>query len=141
MKKVLPWLNLIFLILNAVLFCFFTVYTVLGVKPFGAYVTEDFIQTQLLIALAFELVCFAVSYLISKVLKKDLSFKGPDVFKFVPKPMVLAAVILGVAAVFYTVITKISSQFVVTVIFMGFSILIEIGITKYFFKSENRNEI
>lgn len=136
MKKILPPVNLILLVVNIVLFIFFTVYTVMGTNPFGSYMTDSFIQIQLVIALIYEFLFFIESIIISKVLKKDLSYKGVDVLELVPKPVFAVFVVLGLVLVIVTAVLKISAEFAVMEIFMLFSILLEIGITKLFFKSK-----
>lgn len=138
MKKALPWINVIFLVVNIALFLFFVIYTVLGVKPFGSYITDKFVETEFIIALFYELVYFAAAFIISKLAKKDLSYKGPDVLNFVPKPVVWTVILIGFAGIIYTVITKISFEFAIMVIFMAFTILLQIGNTVYFFKSQSK---
>lgn len=108
------------------------VYTVLGSYPIGSYITVDDIKIQLIAALIFEFVFFIISKIMSLKLKVDLSFKGKEIFNFVPKAVIISAVIIAVALIIYSLIVKINFEFAVMIIFMTFSILLEIGITRMF---------
>lgn len=133
MKKCFRFINLLLLIINIALLICFSVYTILGSNPAGSYITGEILDFQLIIALLYEFFFFAVSLIISKVLKKDLSYKGADFLRLVPKIISIFTAFLAIVLIAYTVIFKIGIEFVVTVIVMLFSIVIEIGITKLFF--------
>lgn len=139
MKKCFGFINLLLLIINIALFICFSVYTILGSNPAGSYITEEILDFQLIIALLYEFFFFAVSLIISKVLKKDLSYKGADFLRHVPKIISICTALLAVGLIAYTVIFKIGIEFGVTVIVMLFSIVIEIGITKLFFITKIEN--
>lgn len=139
MRKNLWLINLLLLIINILLFIYFSLYTILGSNPIGSYITEDVLSLQLIFALFYEFFFFAVSLIISKVLKKDLSYKGADVLRLVPKIIAILIILLAIALIAHTVIFKIGIEFVVTVIVMLFSIVIEIGITKLFFITKIEN--
>lgn len=132
MHKVMYLVNCILLIINVFLGVWFTVYTVLGSYPIGSYITADDIEIQLTAALIFEFVFFIISKIMSLKLKIDLSFKGKEMFNFVPKALIISAVIIAVALIIYSLIVKINFEFAVMIIVMSFSILLEIGITKMF---------
>lgn len=132
MKRNLWIINLFVLIINTILFLVFAVYTILGSTPAGNYVTNYEIEFQLIFALIFEFSFFAVSLIISKILKIDLSFKGRDFLKLVPKTVALLVILVGVFLIAYTAIFNISAEFAVMTSFMLFSILLQIGITKLF---------
>lgn len=132
MKKHLWIINLILLVINILLFLYFMVYTIIGSKPFGDFVTDKDIEFQFIFSLIYEFIFFAISWIISKVLKKDLSYKGPDVIKLIPKPVILIVVIIIAAIIIYTSILKMSIMFLIMCIVMLFSILIQYGIIKYF---------
>lgn len=129
MKKHLWIINLILLIINILLFLYFTVYTIIGSYPIGNYINDNELSMQLVIALIYEFCFVIVSLFISKVLKKDLSFKGPDVFKFAPKLVTIAMRIIAFALVLYTLVFDISAEFAVMVAVMLFSIFLELCIT------------
>lgn len=131
MKKHLWIINLIFLVINLLLFLCFSVYTIIGSKPFGDFITDKDIEFQFVFSLIYQFIFFAISWIISKVLKKDLSYKGPDVIKLIPKPVILIVVIID-AIIIYTSILKMSIMFLIMCIVMLFSILIQYGIIKYF---------
>lgn len=131
MKKHLWIINLILLVINILLFLFFTVYTIIGSKPFGDFITDKDIEIQLIISIIYEFVYFAISVIISKVLKKDLSFKGPNVIKLIPKPVILIVGVIIAAIIIYISILKISIMFLIMCIVMLFSILIQYGTVKY----------
>lgn len=131
MKKHLWIINLILLVINILLFLYFTVYTIIGTKPFGDFITDKDIEIQLIISIIYEFVYFAISVIISKVLKKDLSFKGPDVIKLIPKPVILIVGVIIAAIIIYTSILKMSIMFLIMCIVMLFSILIQYGTVKY----------
>lgn len=131
MKKHLWIINLIFLVINILLFLYFTVYTIIGSKPFGNFITNKDIEFQFIFFLIYEFVCFAISLIISKVLKKDLSFKGTDVIKLIPKPIILIVGVIIVSLFIYNSIYKISVVFLIMCIVMLFSIIIQYGIVKY----------
>ncbi len=132
MKKHLWIINLILLVINILLFLYFMVYTIIGSKPFGDFVTDKDIEFQFIFSLIYEFIFFAISWIISKVLKKDLSFKGTDVIKLIPKPVILIVGVIIAAIIIYTSILKMSIMFLIMCIVMLFSILIQYGIIKYF---------
>lgn len=125
-------IHCILLIINILLGVWFTAYTVLGSYPIGSYITVDDIKIQLIAALIFEFVFFIISKIMSLKLKVDLSFKGKEIFNFVPKAVIISAVTIAVALIIYSLIVKINFEFAVMIIFMTFSILLEIGITRMF---------
>lgn len=132
MKKHLWIINLIFLVINLLLFLCFSVYTIIGSKPFGDFITDKDIEFQFVFSLIYQFIFFAISWIISKVLKKDLSYKGPDVIKLIPKPVILIVVIIIAAIIICTSILKMYIIFLIMCIVMLFSILIQYGIIKYF---------
>lgn len=132
MKKHLWIINLIFLVINLLLFLCFSLYTIIGSKPFGDFITDKDIEFQFVFSLIYQFIFFAISWIISKVLKKDLSYKGPDVIKLIPKPVILIVVVIIAAIIIYTSILKMSIMFLIMCIVMLFSILIQYGIIKYF---------
>lgn len=132
MKKHLWIINLILLVINILLFLYFTVYTIIGSKPFGDFITEKDIVFQFILSLIYEFIFFAISWIISKVLKKDLSFKGTDVIKLIPKPVILIVVVIISAIIIYISILKISIMFLIMCIVTLLSILLQYGIIKYF---------
>lgn len=132
MHKVMYLVNCILLIINIFFGIWFTVYTVLGSYPIGSYITADDIEIQLTAALIFEFVFFIISKIMSLKLKIDLSFKGKEIFHFIPKTVIVSAVIIAVALILYSLIVKINFEFAMMIIVMTFSILLEIGITKMF---------
>lgn len=129
MKKHLWIINLILLVINILLFLYFTVYIIIGSYPVGNYIRDNDISMQLIIALVYEFCFVFVSIFISKVLKKDLSFKGTDVLKFTPKIITVVISIIAFALVLYTLVSGISAEFAVMVVVMLFSILLELCIT------------
>lgn len=133
MKKNLWIINLLLLIINIALFTYFSVYTILGSNPVGSYITEETLSLQLVFAIIYEFVFFTVSTIISKVLKKDLSFKGADVLRLVSKIIAILIILIGICLIIYSIVFKLGAEFLVTVIVMQFSIILEIGITKLFF--------
>lgn len=139
MKKCFRFINLLLLIINIALLICFSVYTILGSNPAGSYITGEILDFQLIFALLYEFFFFVVSLIISKALKKDLSYKGADFLRLVPKIISIFTVLLSIGFIAYTVIFKIGIEFVVTVIVMLFSIVIEIGITKLFFITKIEN--
>lgn len=122
MKKHLWIINLIFLVINLLLFLCFSVYTIIGSKPFGDFITDKDIEFQFVFSLIYQFIFFAISWIISKVLKKDLSYKGPDVIKLIPKPVILIVVIID-AIIIYTSILKMSIMFLIMCIVMLFTSL------------------
>lgn len=132
MKKHLWIINLIFLVINILLFLYFSVYTIIGSKPFGDFITDKDIEFQFIFSLIYEFIFFAISWIISKVLKKDLSYKGPDVIKLIPKPVILVVGVIIAAIIIYTSILKMYIIFLIMCIVMLLSILIQYGIIKYF---------
>lgn len=135
MKKHLWIINLILLIINILLFLYFTVYTIIGSKPFGNFITNNDINFQLVSVLIYEFLYFTVSIFISMILKKDLSYKGPDVLKLVPKPMILLVSIISITIIIYTFIFKVSGKFIIMCITMLISFLVQYGILQYLKKN------
>lgn len=132
MTKHLWIINLILLIINILLFLYFSAYTIIGSKPFGNFITNKDIEFQFVFSLIYEFIFFAISWIISKVLNKDLSFKGTDVLKLIPKSFILIVGVIIAAIIIYTFIFKMSVMFLVMFIVMLFSILIQYGIIQYF---------
>lgn len=132
MNKLIYLINCILLIINVFLGIWFTVYTVLGSYPIGSYIIADDIEIQLISALVFEFVFFIISKVMSSQLKIDLSFKGKEIFDFIPKAVVILAAIIDSALIVYSLIVEINIEFEVMIIVMTFSILLETGITGMF---------
>lgn len=132
MNKAMYLIHCILLIINILLGIWFMVYTVLGSYPIGSYITVDDIKIQLIAALIFEFVFFIISKIMSLKLKVDLSFKGKEKFNFVPKAVIISAVIIVIALIVYSLIVKINIEFAIMIIVMTFSILLESGITRMF---------
>lgn len=130
MNKIMYLIHCILLIINILLGVWFTVYTLLGSYPIGSYITADDIEIQLIAALIFEFAFFLISKIMSLKLKVDLSFKGKEIFNFVPKAVIISAVIIASALIVYSLIVKIHFEFAIMIIAMAFSILLEIGITR-----------
>lgn len=132
MNRIMYLINCILLIINVLLGVWFTAYTILGSYPIGSYITADDIEIQLIATLIFEFVFFIISKIISLKLKVDLSYKGKEIFYFVPKAVIISAVIIAVVLIIYSLIVRINFEFAVMIIVMTFSILLEIGIIKMF---------
>jgi len=132
MKKHLWIINLTFLVINILLFLYFLVYTIIGSKPFADFITYKDVEFQFIFSLIYEFIFFAISWIISKVLKKDLSYKDPDVIKLIPKPVILIVGVIIAAIIICTSILKMYIIFLIMCIVMLFSILIQYGIIKYF---------
>lgn len=132
MKKVIFTGNASLLAMNILLFVCFAVYTVAGSSPFHDFTSSRDIQIQFIIALIFEFAFFAVSKLLSIIIKADLSFKGTDVLKLVPKSVLITVISAASVITLYSVIVKINFEFVIMTVFMAFSILLETGITALF---------
>lgn len=130
MNKIMYLIHCILLIINILLGVWFTVYTLLGSYPIGSYITVDDIEIQLITALIFEFVFFIISKIMSLKLKVDLSYKRKEIFNFVPKTVIISAVIIASALIVYSLIVKIHFEFAIIIIAMAFSILLEIGITR-----------
>lgn len=132
MNKILYFINCILLIINAVLGIWFSVYTILGSYPLGSYITADDIEIQLIAVLIFEFVFFIISKLMSLKFRIDLSFKGKEILNFLPKAVMISAAIIAGVLIIYSLIVKISFEFIIMLIVIAFSILLEIGITRMF---------
>lgn len=132
MNNVLYFINCILLFINVCLGIWFSAYTVLCSYPLGSYITADDIKIQLIAMIIFEFVFLIISKIISLKLKVDLSFKGKEILSFIPKAVIISAVIIAVALIIYSIIVKISFEFIIMIIVMTFSILLEIGITREF---------
>ena len=132
MNRIMYLIHCILLIINILLGVWFTAYTVLGSYPIGSYITVDDIEIQLIAALIFEFVFFIISKIMSLKLKVDLSFKGKEIFNFVPKAVIISAAIIAILLIAYALIVKINIEFAIMIIVMAFSILLEIGITRMF---------
>lgn len=120
------------LIVNVLLYIWFSIFTVLGTYPLGEYITKDDIEIQLTTALIFEFIFFIISKIMSLKLKIDLSFKGKEILNFIPKAVVILFVIIAMALIIYSIIVKINYEFIILIAVMTFSILLETGITKMF---------
>ena len=132
MSKIIYLINCILLIVNVLLYIWFSIFTVLGTYPLGEYITKDDIEIQLTAALIFEFIFFIISKIMSLKLKIDLSFKGKEILNFIPKAVVILFVIIAMALIIYSIIVKINYEFIILIAVMTFSILLETGITKMF---------
>ncbi len=132
MSKIIYLINCILLIVNVLLYIWFSIFTVLGTYPLGEYITKDDIEIQLTTALIFEFIFFIISKIMSLKLKIDLSFNGKEILSFVPKAVIISTAVIAGALIIYSLIVKINFEFAVMIIVMTFSILLEIGITKMF---------
>lgn len=104
MKQHLWIVNLLLLAINIVLFIIFIAYTVIGLKPIGNYISTGDIQTQLVIALVYEFCFFIISAVFAKVMNKDLSYKGTDVLKCIPKRVIVTVCLVALALIAYTAV-------------------------------------
>ena len=132
MSKIIYLINCILLIVNVLLYIWFSIFTVLGTYPLGEYITKDDIEIQLTTALICEFIFFIISKIMSLKLKIDLSFNGKEILSFVPKAVIILTAVIAGALIIYSLIVKINFEFAVMIIVMTFSILLEIGITKMF---------
>ncbi len=132
MSKIIYLINCILLIVNVLLYIWFSIFTVLGTYPLGEYITKDDIEIQLTAALIFEFIFFIILKIMSLKLKIDLSFKGKEILNFIPKAVVILFVIIAMALIIYSIIVKINYEFIILIAVMTFSILLETGITKMF---------
>lgn len=114
------------------LLVYFTCYTILGSYPFGNYMTNNDIEVQLIATLVFEFVFIIISKLFSLKLKIDLSYKGREILSFVPKSVIFSAVIIALVLIIYSLAVGINAKFIIVIILMSFSILLEFGITRMF---------
>lgn len=134
MKKIIFILNSILLTINFLLLIYFVVYTIIGSCPFNNFITNQDIQIQLVIALIFEFLFFIISKILSLIVKVDLSYKGTDVIKFVPKPILIIGIVIPLIITIYSIIVNINFEFIIMSIVMIFSIVLELGITHLFKK-------
>lgn len=132
MSKIIYLINCILLIVNVLLYIWFSIFTVLGTYPLGEYITKDDIEIQLTTALIFEFIFFIISKIMSLKLKIDLSFNGKEILSSVPKAVIISTAVIAGALIIYSLIVKINFEFAVMIIVMTFSILLEIGITIMF---------
>lgn len=137
MKKGLYLLNLILLIINGLTLILFSVSAVAGSEKCFNFITDGDIQIMLFAAIAFELIYIIISKIISVVLKVDLTYKGEDSFDFIPKSLIISAIIIGVVLIAVSIILNIHYGFIITVMIMLFSILLEFGITMEFKNAVN----
>lgn len=135
MKRMTYYINFIFLILNIFLFLYFSGYTILGSRLLKNYITADDIEFQLISAVIFEFIFFAISKIMSLINKVDLSYKGVNVLKLIPKKVIITAILIAATIIIYSIIAKINYEFVIMILVMTFSILVEFGITICFKKA------
>lgn len=132
MKKNLCRSNCVLLVLDGLLYICFSVYTVLGSYPLGNFITPDDTELQFIIILVYQFLFLFISKCISLKLKVDLSFRGAEIFTFVPKAVRVFGVVLSAILIIYSGIVKIHFTFSLMTAISVFSILLEFGITKMF---------
>lgn len=69
--------------------------------------------------------------IISKVLKKDLSYKGTDVLKLVPKSIIWVLRIISITIIIYAFVFKVFVDFIIMYITILTSFFIQYGILRY----------
>ena len=135
--KAILFIEGLFLIVQAVYFSIFITLTVISSPPIKASPDENldmFLEANLVILLIYLFASAMKSVIFSKILKLDLSYKGPDTFDFIPKYLKLSGLILFALIAIYSLIFHIHYYFIITCAFTTFSIIIQFSVIKYFLK-------
>lgn len=138
--KAILFIEGLFLTVQAGYFLIFFVLTVISSPPIKASPDENldiFLEANLVILLVFLFVSVIKSVIFSKILKLDLSYKGPDTFDFISKWLKLSGLILFALIAIYSLIFHIHYYFIITCAFTIFSILYQFSVIKYFLKESS----
>lgn len=139
-SKAILFVEGLFLTVQAAYFLMFVVFTVISSPPIKASPDENleaFLEASLVILMIFLFASAFKSVIFSKILKLDLSYKGPDTFDFLPKRLKLSALILFVITALYSLIFHIHHYFIITCAFTIFSLVLQLSFIKYFAKAAN----
>lgn len=136
--KAILFIERLFFTVQAIYFLLFIALTVISSPPIKAFPDENlaiFLEANLVLLLVLLFVSAIRSVIFSKILKLDLSYKGPDTFNFLPKWLKLSCLILFVLTAVYALIFHIHYYFIITCAFTTFSLLIQFSFIKYFSKA------
>ena len=137
-RKAILFVEGLFLTVQAVYFSLFYVLTVISSPPIKASPDENleaFLEANLVILLLFLFATAIKSVIFSKILKLDLSYKGPDTFDFLPKWLKFSALILFALTAVYSLIFHIHHFFIITCAFTILSLVMQFSVMKYFSKA------
>ncbi len=98
----------------------------------GVPVNNDVLEAAFVISIIFFFITALKSVVFSKIIKLDLSYKGPDTFDFLPKWVKILSVSLALIGIGASLIFKIHFYFILTIIINIFSIVLQLSILKYF---------
>ena len=139
-SKAILFIEWLFLTVQALYFLIFISLTVGSSILTKSPADEDGLEANLIILLVFLFVSVLKSVVFSKILKLDLSYKGPNTFEFLPKWLIFSGIILFVLILLCSIIFKIHYFFIMTCAFTIFSILYQFSVIKYFSKESFSKE-
>ena len=130
MKSIILLIENLCLAIQIAIFSVFIFFTMFSVMNLSLSITE--LEFLLIVSL----VCFFGSILksvvFSKILKLDLSYKGPNTFGYVHKVFKLIWLIVFLVIAIISLIYKIHYYFILASIVNCFSIVLQYSIIKYF---------
>lgn len=135
--KAILFIEGLFLTVQTVYFLIFYALTIISSALVKESDDANGLEANLIILLVFLFASALKSVIFSKILKLDLSYKGPDTLDFLPKWLKLSGLILFVFTVIYSLIFHIHHYFIITCAFTILSILIQFSVIKYFSKATN----
>ena len=133
--KAILFIERLFFTVQAIYFLLFIALTVISSPPIKASPDENldiFLEANFVLLLVLLFVSAIRSVIFSKILKLDLSYKGPNTLDFLPKWLKLSCLILFVLTAVYALIFHIHYYFIITCAFTTFSLLIQFSFIKYF---------
>lgn len=139
-NKAILFIEGLFLTVQAVYFLIFISLTIISSILTKESADIDGLEANLIVLLIYLFASALKSVIFSKILKLDLSYKGPDTFDFLPKWLIFSGIILFVLILLCSIIFKIHYYFILTCAFTIFSIIYQFSVIKYFSKNSSLKE-
>lgn len=130
MKKVILFIENIFLVIQIIMFSLFIVFTAFSCMNSENSI-DDF-EFVLVVSIVYFFITLLKSVVFSKMLKLDLSYKGPNTFAYVSKPFKWFWAVLFIVIAICSIVFKIHYYFVIASILNCFSIVLQYSYIKYF---------
>ena len=130
-KRVISLIKILFLTVHIIVFTGFA-FCIFFDLARGVRVSNDVLEAAFVISLIFLFAAAIKSVVFSKIIKLDLSYKGPDTFDFLSKWVKILSVFLALIGIVLSLILKLHFYFILTIIINTFSIVYQLSVLKYF---------
>lgn len=130
MKNIILLIENLCLAIQIAIFCIFIFFTIFSVINSSVSISE--LEFLLIVSLVYFFGSILKSVVFSKILKLDLSYKGPNIFEYVHKVFKLIWFVVFLIIAIISLIYKIHYYFILASIVNCFSITLQFSIIKYF---------